>query len=485
MILGGQFGCASSSPFNQTFVEVRSPHFHVISSFGDRSTRALVRDLEVFHAAVISSLGMSLDVKSMRPTQVIAFDGRSMSRPFSERGAAASLVPTIDGPILMIRAIGDFRERVDSDLRHRYAHRILRDLSGLKLPLWYEEGHAQLAATIEQSGDVALVGRSHAEHRRLLLDWRHQDLTTAMVRRHLATASASARTRFEASTWAIVHTLLFDSTQKREGRAALDAVLSASVLGEPGRLEKAVEALGSGPVLTERIYTHLERDRHRVDRLQLGGLSLANLELEPVPPVVARDRMGELALALERPGLAQQYFEHALRDRPDYPPSLAGLALADAVAGRLDRIEARVSRVVGSADSDAVAASRLGRALSLTAAKLPVGQKRTEYLLSARRFFERSLVLQPGRLEAQMGLGLCYLVSGTELIRARDWFETALRQSPGSLELELWLARVQMELGRPNSALSGAQNVLSRSHSTLLRDSAREMIEQIDRLGAP
>lgn len=476
----GILACASNSPFNQTFVEVRTPNFHVTSSFDEQSTRALARDLEVFHAGVIVALGLDPDALRSRPTQVIAFDGRGVTRPFAERGAAASLVPTIDGPILMIRAAGGFSERIDPELRHRYAHRILRDLSRAPAPLWYEEGRAQVAGTIEQSGDVVVVGRSSAKFRRAILDWRNQDLTEAMERRSFAGASERERAEFESRAWAIVHTVLFDSASKRGGVAALRAVRVAFESNAPDRLLEATRALGASPALTERIYAHLEEDRHRVDRMQVTGIVLGDLELRPVAPVLARDRLAELALSLERPGLASEYFERALRDRPDHAPSIAGLVLADAAAGRADGIDERAAEVAAVAASDAVASSRLGMALVVSAARLPAGAARKDRLLAARALLERSLRLEPGRIEAQMGLGRSFLVAGDDPTRAAEWFETVRQQSPGALEVELWLARLQLQIGRPVAARAHADEALSRSHSRSIREAAREIIDEAE-----
>ena len=480
MALVMSLGCANSSPFNQKFVEVRTPNFHVTSSLGDRWTRILVRDLEVFHAGVLAAIGAAPDATLQRRTRVIAFDGRGVSRPFAIRGAGASLIPAVDGPIILIRAIGGFRQRVDPDLRHRYAHRILRDLSKAPLPLWYEEGRAQLAGTIEQSEDVVVVGRSNAKFRRLLLDWREGDLTTAMRQHSLADDSDQDRLAFEARSWAIVHTLLFDTASRRAGVGALDAVRAAAESGNPERLQTAIRALGSSDALTTRIYAQLERDKHRVDRFQVVGLVLADIELAKVPPAVARDRLAGLALELERPGLAEEYFERALLDRSDYPPALAGLALTDALEGRVDRTEERVARVAAAADGNAVAASRLGLALTTLAAGMSAGDEQTDRLNEARVFFERSQKLEPGRVEAQVGLGSSFLVGEGDFEQAQSWFEGAQRARPGALELELWLARVQLGLGRTRAARYHVEEVLSRSHSRILRKSARALLKEIE-----
>jgi len=79
-----------------------------------------------------------------------------------------------------------------------------------------------------------------------------------------------------------------------------------------------------------------------------------------------------------------------------------------------------------------------------------------------------------------MGLGLSFLAAEDDPVRAREWFEAVAHERPGALELELWLARVQLQLGRPNGARSHVHEALSRSHSRLIKRTADEIIEKIE-----
>jgi tetratricopeptide (TPR) repeat protein len=474
-------GCASSSPFNQTFVEVRTPNFVVTSSFGEARTQKLALDLEVFHAGVISAVGVENETRGGRRTRVFAFDGRGVSQPFAQRGAGASLIPTVEGPVIMIRATGNFDRRIDPDLRHRYAHRILRDRLKAEAPLWYEEGRTQVAGTIDVSGNVVRVGRTDPEHQRSVLDWHRTDLAKILWRRDLSEASRAGRAEFEAQTWAFVHTLLFGDRGKRESVEALDRVRRAFESQEPAQLQEAVAALGGEEALTTRVYEHLEEDRHRVDRMQLSGLVMSEIPVAPVAPVEARDRLAMLALDLRRPALAYEYFERALSALPSHVPSQAGLALAAARSGRLEEMNEIVARIGHSAEGSAVTSSRIGLARLSAASQTEPGTQRTELLSSARRAFSRSLELEPDRIDAQMGMGMSYLVSGEEAFEAERWFAAVKAQSPGSLDLELGIAMMDIELKRRRAGVERARSVFSRTHSVALRKRALEVIESTDR----
>ena len=128
-------GCASVSPWNQTFVEVRTPNFVVTTSHGEDAARALARELETFHAGVLYAVGLDPDARLPNPTRVVAFDDRGFTRPFAIRGEVASLLPRVDAPLLLIRAPGDFAERLPTEVRRRYARRVLRASSRARPPL--------------------------------------------------------------------------------------------------------------------------------------------------------------------------------------------------------------------------------------------------------------------------------------------------------------------------------------------------------------
>ena len=477
-------GCASTSAFNQNFVEVRTPNFHITSSLGDGPTRDLVRDLEVFHAGVLFALGLDKEDRSAPATLVLAFDGRGAIRPFAVRGAAAYLVPATDAPLLVVRTTGGFRTRVDSELRHRYAHRVLRDRSLARLPVWYEEGRSQIARTVRVYPLGAEVGRIDPDFRARLLDWRRSDWREVLAVRDLSAELTPARERFAVRAWALLHMLLFDRSY-RGNTAVLDSVRRAFEAGDAGSLADRVADFGSNDELKARVYAHLERDEHRVGRMRVEGIPSADLVLSRLRPEIARDRLGGLALALGRPQVAREYFERALEVASDDPSALAGLALATARASESEETEALIKRAGSVAKGDADALARLGHAFVALAEGSESSDVRGDRLDSARQMFDASLTVDENHISALIGMGKSFLSSGgregtaEDSERARKSFERVKRLRPGALEVDLLLARAAHQSRRPRTALPYLGEVLSRSHSTELRNRAKQLFDSI------
>ncbi len=108
--------CATRSPGRQSFVSVQTPHFEIVSSFGEQRTLALARRLESFRAGVSRAIGAeSVSRVGHAPrVRVLAFDDRSLTRPFARREEAVYFMPTVEAGLLVIRASGAWGRRGQS-----------------------------------------------------------------------------------------------------------------------------------------------------------------------------------------------------------------------------------------------------------------------------------------------------------------------------------------------------------------------------------
>ena len=74
--------CAALTPDRQSFVSVQTPHFDIVSSFGEQRTLALAQQLEFFRAGVSRAIGAESvsRVEHVPRVYVLVFDDRSLAR---------------------------------------------------------------------------------------------------------------------------------------------------------------------------------------------------------------------------------------------------------------------------------------------------------------------------------------------------------------------------------------------------------------------
>lgn len=487
-------GCATTSPFNQGFFELETPHFSLMSSLGESATIELARNLEFFHAGVVDAVGLAGEPESgpggrpaMPRTQVFAFDDRSVERPFAVRGEPTQILNRPEGMIWVFRAGRSFDARASDFVRHEYAHQLIRDRSPTQRPLWYEEGVAQMAGTVEEAMDGVRIGRMIAAHRQLLLGWRRSTLAAKMRKSNLANDSDPERRLFEAQTWAIAHTLRFADDAPNTGDSALDRYRRTLDEGSPRASEKARDGLGmSDEVLTERVYQHMDRKRLRVRLVKVEGWEPDKLRPQPLSLAAGRARLASLALELGRPGLAEEYFERALGEDPNYSVAQAGLAVVAAWEDRGEALDEFASAALASNPQDPEIHRRLGMAYQLAAQSAKEGGERERRIVQARAALEEVLRTQPRNVEARIRMGRIELIEaegrgakerfeGAQ--RATEWFEAAGVLRPGSLMIELEKARAEQLAGFGRAAELRAEDVISRTHSKELEGEARALLE--------
>jgi tetratricopeptide (TPR) repeat protein len=468
--------CAPVLLHDQEFVEIRTTHFQVMSSFDVEQTRELALALESYHSGTLRALGLDPTSEVVEITRVLAFDDRSLARPFSMRGADAYFVPTPDSGTIVLRTNANWSQRATTKLRDRYAHRLLRNLSRQRYPLWLEEGLAQYASTMDVRGRQIRIGMPIAEHAKLIGDWTRGSLEQILTATDLSEYTPASRADFNARSWALVHMLKARGPTSPGRIRPLDRYIQALKTGATG--SRAREALGAGPdELSDEIRDYIKKKRFQVEFVQLDGPDSIELEVVPLPHGRALTELAELALALERLELAEEYFELALEAEPAKPRALAGLARA-----RVDRFDP-AEDLVRLALDNAVAPNaqtllRFGEFYEEGARQegLNVGE-RGRRLDLARQYYVQSLRLEQRGVAARLGLARTFLVDGEDAAAGIRWVETARELRPGSLEVELVFARLFASQGSTSAARRRAIDIASRSHSKSLRMSALGLLE--------
>ena len=472
-------GCASRSPYRQEFVELRTGNFLLPSSLSPEATMEFAVQLELFHAGVRVLLGLADESANATPTPVYIFDDRSLGRPFAVENEAAYLLDEVDAPILVFRGGRDFAARATPDLRHRYAHRVLRDHAKTERPLWYEEGVAQLARTIEETNRGFVLGRLAPEWKASVLDWRTGELVGSLQRADLSEATASERMRFEAQTWAIAHTLAFGDGLASGSPNPLAAYRADLDAPDAATRDQALDVIGlSSAALEKKVYEHLEQPRPKARLHELHGLQTSRWKPVALSLAESRARLGELALRIERPDLALEYFDRALEKDPKHAAARIGRAIA---AAKLGKPEVALTLFESwQLPPDAPSALRVaaGDAHLAVAEGSDSPERRRDGLAAARARYAEALAGSQPAVRAALGMALTHLaVAGENPAEALVWLERVRASQPGSLTLELWIARAEAASSQPRLAQIRARNVVSRTHDRALEKAARDLIE--------
>ena len=320
LVLAASAGCQTIPLHELEWHELETPHFSIVSSLSPGETRTLGRDLELFRAGIEYVIGVALPEPRRKPL-VYGFDGRSIVRPFDVRGRSSYMISRLDEPILVFRAGDGFEDGLEETL-HDYVHFVVRQ-TDRRRPLWYEEGIAQVASTIEPRGGHARVAPPRLDHLRTLRDWARNSIDPTLEAGDLVGWTLRDQGRFIAESWALTHYAVLASSSRRASERPLIRFRNALDGGAPPGQSARIAFGARGEELASSV-----RDYISQDRLNLASVTPRNkweageAPLETLSKAEGRVRLGELSLALGRIDDARRYLRMANDE------SVAGLGLA-------------------------------------------------------------------------------------------------------------------------------------------------------------
>ena len=192
------------------WVEVRSPHFSVVTDAGERRGRETALHFEqmrVVFGTLMSKSKVTLPV----PLQIVAFRNTKEMRQF---------VPLWNGKPTQVAGLfqgGSDRSFIMIDMSvedplevvfHEYAHQLLNGNVPARLPLWFDEGFAEYFSTIKITGKQADVGLSSAWFGAMLTQQRLMKVADLFRVEHDSSTyneSGDHRSIFYVESWLVFH----------------------------------------------------------------------------------------------------------------------------------------------------------------------------------------------------------------------------------------------------------------------------------------
>lgn len=144
------FTCAAAG--ETRWIRMKSPRFEVLSASGERSTRETVRHFERVRSFFINATNSK---DTPLPITVVQFDSQKEYEPYQPTEfTAAFYQPGAERDYIVLgpRASDTLQVAV-----HEYVHLLVRH-SNMELPIWLNEGLAELYSTLRPLGDKVIVG---------------------------------------------------------------------------------------------------------------------------------------------------------------------------------------------------------------------------------------------------------------------------------------------------------------------------------------
>ena len=189
------------------WVRIESPHFELFTDTGERSGRRTILYFEQVRDFFLKT--GNVGKAPSFPVRIIRFRSRKEFAPFRpSKAVGAYYMSSPKRDMVVMGTSGNQTTAV-----HEYVHLLVKH-SGAELPVWLNEGLAELFSTLEPQGKQVLFGAMPA---RVLRDRQWLPLTELISVDHNSShyTELDHKRRFYAQSWALTHMLCL-SKQYRE-----------------------------------------------------------------------------------------------------------------------------------------------------------------------------------------------------------------------------------------------------------------------------
>jgi tetratricopeptide (TPR) repeat protein len=392
LLAAAAFG-ASADPW----LRIRTADFELFTTSGERAGRDLVRHFEQVRGFFLQVFGLqSTDGK---PVRIVAFHSEKEFQPYRPSEAATAFYRAGSEHDYIVMSSTDAEHYQVAT--HEYAHLLMGQLSGT-VPLWLNEGLAELYSTMQQAGDKVEVGLPPPGRGRMLLEnpWIPLDTLVSTGYDSPLYSEKSRAGMFYSESWALVHMLNLDGNYRPHLAAMLDAMKTADSVAA------FEQAYGKNIVQVEADlleYVHRETLHGVAFKVPLEK-SVESPEIAPHSAIPARLALAELLS--ESPGKLAQAGEMYLQLARDFPRSWEVEAALGRFAWRERHNQEAVTHFAHAAQMGATDARMFldyARALAVTA-----------HAEEAAAALRNAIRLDPSLKEAHYDLGLA-------LLRASAW----------------------------------------------------------------
>lgn len=438
---------------NQNWIEVRSPHFTVLSNAGEKDGRHAAAQFENIRA-VFHAVFPKLRVDAGKPTIIFALRNEDSLKIFIPNYGINSKVTKLAGlysghtdmNFALVRTdVSGSAENEYHSLYHEYTHSILH-MNFRGMPLWLDEGLAEFYGNTKFYGKEAAIGLVERNQ----LAWLQRESLIpvgTLVSVDYSSPLYNGREHngiFYAESWALVHYFMFSEDVKKQD--LLDKFLAAlQATDDP--VEAAQQSFGDLKKLADKLNSYARQPTFTAGRVKVeSGLEEKDFVARPLPPAEALTQEANFLL---RSGHANDALS-LLHEAEEADPKLA--ALHDAMGYyhflRLDYENAakEYDQALALSPNDSAAYYY----------KAEIAYRKNGYkpdsIPQIRSNLEKAVALDPNFAPAHAFLCIAYTQTDETKAKAIAEANAAVGLEPGNLAYYIDLGRAALANGKSDSA---------------------------------
>lgn len=445
----------------EPWLRIATPHFELYTNAGEKKGREAVLHFEQVRSFFMD-LG-TLKEKPEPPARIIGFRSERDFLPYrTKEFAFAYYASSRKRDYIVMQSISQQRYPVAI---HEYVHLVVRH-SGLKLPIWLNEGLAEFCATLRPVGKQAMLGELIPGRVREMQsgNWIPLETLTSVGQDSPYYNEKRKAGLFYSESWALTHMLRLAP----EYGSGFAKFVSLIVAGKP-----AGEAF---PEAFDKSMKEVEGDLRGYFKRQVLFAGTVDVKLEKsaenpeVSPVTALDTdlvLADLHVAISKPELARAAYDRLGKENPGKP-----------------EIEEALGYLAWQENEQDEAREHFGRAL---AAGTTDPQMCYQYALldggsseNAVRALERAVTLKPDYTEARLQLGLALLQRRRYAQSRAHLLQIARVDRDTTFRLFSALAFVNLQLKHAADARKNAELAKKWAKSPADIRQAEQILEYLD-----
>jgi tetratricopeptide (TPR) repeat protein len=474
------------------WIRLDAQNFSIISDGPEDEIRSWAVEFDQFHHGLERVL--KINEAGLQPVTVVLFRSQRELRPYKplEKGKPAM----VDG-MFMRTPLGNFIECADDSedeqtrrvIFHEAVH-WMTNTSDTELPVWLNEGLAEVFSTFSVDNDLYNYGRAIDGHVILLNRDGMMPLKQLMgIQRNSLLYNEGERTSiFYAESWAFVHYLLF-SGQLEERTKYNQLIRSLRVHADPDAVFIQIFGVDCA-AMDKRLAHYLRNGAYTINRIRFDR-SAVNKSFRVGPASRADVNLAECNLlsATDRPSEALRRLREVVRQMPDNPASWESEGYAAYQTEDYGEAESSFRQAATLGSRDYFVYSFLGdAALGIYPGRITAsagGDPR-----QAADYYEHELVLNPHEQHAYVNMA--ENAFGMDELTDTDVkvLQEGARFFPDDMGIKLGIAVVDLKRGRAEAGqteleataadMSPANKDVSKYARTILYN--RSLIEGFNKL---